>query len=1266
MTDTLIQHGQHGAEVLTGLMHSVFDPLVENIFAHGGRIVSFAGDGIMALFPQEGDARETLLHALSAAWTIQNSLQQNPDRQTVYGGFHFSVKIGIGRGTVRWGILRSVDGAKSTYYFRGPAVEDSARAEHAAQAGEIILAEDVHALLKDDVLTVPVGSHYRLSGLSFELLEPAPIHFPPVDVEITSRFMPEEVITQDVRGEFRQIVNLFMRIPDLPYDKLQEFTEIIFELREKFGGLLNRVDFGDKGCNLLMLWGAPVTFENDMARALNFILELRERVSFPVTAGVTYYVAHSGYLGSAMYEDYTCYGWGVNLASRFMMSAADGEVWIDERIARRVKNRFEFQVLGSQVFKGFAAAQQVFALKGRKSQEVLHQGEFVGREAELPRLIDFLHPIWQGRFAGLSMIWGDAGIGKSRLVYEVKESLAHGREILWALCHSDQILRNSFNPFRYWLLRYFGIDSGMDTAMQKQVFEARLESLITATPEPALARELDRLRSVLGNLLDLHWEDSFYERLDAEGRYNNTLNALIALIKAESLRQPVVIFLEDAQFLDEDSRAFLPRLKNALTAGHVGYPVAILVSSRRTGNEVALSETLIDQSIDLGPLSTQALFDLAEIYLGGKVSHDLIQVLERRSEGNPYFAEQILAYLQEEHLLEMSPKGWQITRSLKETSLPADVRALLVARLDQLPRTVRDVILTASVLGREFEARALAEMLKSDDGLVNELSEAERANIWSLVSPFRYLFAHGLLRDAAYAMQMRARRAELHAIALEALEKVYAGEEHHRYGELAYHADRGQLRQKARLYYTLAGKASADAYQNRQATEYLTRALAFIPADDMRGQFDLLTERAALYHLLGDRSLQLSELEALEKLAGQLGDNTCNAKVNFLYAEYHNAIGEFSAVVERAAHVMDLKEKSEDVDVTLDTYAQWALALLRLGKLESAMKVAQDGLWLAQTSDNRVKEGNITNSIGLIALEQKDPASSRKYLERALAIAQEVGDRRLEAKCLNNLGNTAGFIAYDYASARMYYQQSYAILHERGDRAREGIALTNMGWSAGMQGDFAAARTYQEHSLIIAREVGDALQETYILINLSAVAAIQQDAHSSIKYAREACALARKTSERSGEAWAWMYLGYGEFLADELAAAEKSFHESILIREELGQSALKMEPLAGLIEIRLKQKDLASALKETEKILAHLGSGGTFEGAEEPLRIYHACYLALHQNLDPRAKEILSQAHALLDSQTALMADKEARRMFVDNVPWRHAIQQAWSDLLGS
>src|SRR5215208_767936 len=494
MTDALMQHGQHGAEVLAGLMHGVFDPLVESVFDYGGKIIGFAGDGMMALYPVETDLVSTALHALTSAYVIQKRLEENATHATVYGRFSVSAKIGLAAGSVSWGILRSSNGDQATYYFRGNAVDQSAQAEHHAKAGDILLTEDMVELLDARVETTPCDSFHRWRGLRVKLPAPSRIVFPPVDLNVSRLFMPAEVVAYDVRGEFRQVVNLFMRFPDLSEPQLHSLMDKVFELRGKYGGLLNRLDFGDKGCNLLMLWGAPVAYENDIGRALNFLLDLKSQVDFPITSGVTYYIAHAGYLGSSMCEDYTCYGWGVNLASRFMMSAPIGETWVDDRIARRVSKRFEIEFIGSQLFKGFAVEQRVHDLSGHKQTLVpLFQGELVGREDELAQLVRFLEPLWQNKFAGLMLVSGDAGMGKGRLVYELRSSkILQEKNILWALCQSDQILRQSLNPWRSWLYKYFEISPDQSIDQRKQNFNARIDALLASIPKTELAREVDR------------------------------------------------------------------------------------------------------------------------------------------------------------------------------------------------------------------------------------------------------------------------------------------------------------------------------------------------------------------------------------------------------------------------------------------------------------------------------------------------------------------------------------------------------------------------------------------------------------------------------------------------------------------------------------------------------------------------------------------------------------------------------------------------------
>ena len=1261
MTDTLMQHGQHGAEVLAGLMHGVFDPLVESIFEYGGKVVGFAGDGIMALFPLEEDPpQEVALRALAAASEVQAHLFENPVRQTPYGNFQFSVKVGLAVGDVAWGILRSADEQSATYYFRGAAVDESAKAEQQAIAGEILFTRAMFDLVSDSALTQPAGSFHRYGGFRHGKPSPSPTNFPPVDFETSKVFFPEEIVSQDVRGEFRQVVNLFMRFPELEGEELEGFFRVVFELRQKFGGLLNRLDFGDKGCNMLMLWGAPVAYENDIGRVLNFILELKSRVKFPITAGITYYIAHAGYLGSSMSEDYTCYGWGVNLAARFMMSANAGQTWVDDRIARRVSAWFEIEFLSAQKFKGFSSEQKVHVLKSRRVEAgSIYQGEMVGRGEELSRCLKFAEPLWKWQYPGVLLLLGDPGTGKGRLLHEFRTmALRENPNMRWGVLQADQILRQSFNPIRYWLLRYFDVAATEDVEKRIENFETRMRRVIETTPDQDLALELDRLRSVLGALIDLYWEGSLYESLDAKSRYNITLAALIYLIEAESLIQPLVLVLEDAHYIDEDTLQFLPRLKRALQTGKAPYPVALVIASRVQGNPFAADEGLADVTITLGRLSEEAVARQLDVLLGGPSAAGLTTLVLDRSEGNPFFIEQIVRYLQEESLLETRGDGWALSNRVRDLFLPGDIRAMLVARLDQLEMSVKEIVQTAAILGRVFSMPVLAEMSGNTSMVKESVQEAEQHAVWKFAGENKYIFSHGLLRDAAYTMQMRAHRQELHRLAVNALENNYGADVQFHYAELAYHAELGELKPKALQFYTLAGKASAEAYQNNQAIDYFTRAYSFAAFDDYDTQYHLLHERVSLYGRIGNRSLQAKDLELLEKLAVQLRDDRRLAIAWKLYAHYYFTIGDYPNTLQTSERVIEMSMRLEDPEIALGIYLVQSQAFFRLGRVKEAIARQSEGLDLARTLKNRVEEGRSLTALGLILLESHQPARAVERMEQAVDIAREVGDRVLESRALGNLANAAAYVLRDYIAAREYYKQAERLAVELGDRFGEGVEKANIGWVNMLLGDYETARAELEGALSIAREVDHSYQEIYTLLNLSAVNEAQGNVEASEQYAAQAMTLSLEKGDRSGEAWSYYYLGNAFLGGGKLEEARSAFARALEMRAEQNQPSLAKEPLAGLIRVALADHDPGLAIQYANEVLEYLSNGGTLDGAEEPLRIYLACFNALKTKHDPRCDDILAVARDLLNAQASRISVVSSRRRFIDNVPWRREIME--------
>ncbi len=1262
MTDALMGQGRDGAEVLAVMMGAVFDPLVEAIFGQGGMIVGYAGDSISALYAIDTDETSAARRALASAHFIQQGLGAKPLFETPYGTFHISAKIGLAIGSVSWGILRSRNGDKAVYYFRGDAVQEAARAEHQAGAGDIILTGGIRKHLGIDVKTKPLAYFHALRRVSDDLPAAQPVALPAIDPATATIFAPREVIAQDQQGEFRQMVHMFMRIPDLADDQLQHFMYTFFGLQARYGGLIDRIDFGDKGCNMIVLWGAPVAHENDIDRALSFMLDLRTHVNFPVTAGITYYISHAGYVGGHIYETYTSYGWGMNLAARFMMGASENDIWLDERIFQRVKQRFHCDFVGEQTFKGFAQKQKVYVLRGRKSRaETFFRGKMVGRESELQILTDFVAPLWDGKYAGVVGIWGEAGIGKSRLVHEFRRSpVLQGRSCVWAFCQSDEILRRSFNPFRYWLFQYFEILPVQDYAIRSQKFLTKLDELIAFTGKASLAGELKRARPFLAALVELEWPDSLYEQLDAQGRYDNTIIALISLLKAESLRQPLILFMEDVQYLDEDSKAFVPRLKRALAADAVSYPIAILMTARWQGKKVLLEDGLVDQDIDLHGLSDESISSMSRDFLGQPAASTLIKLVNERAEGNPFFAEQILRYLREQDLLELNPSGeWIIKPTGKSSVLPADISAMLVARLDQLARPVKEVIRAASVLGRVFEVRVLARMLANEISLQNEIAAAEQAAVWSPLSENRYIFNHALLRDAAYNMQLQSRRQELHALAFDALRNLFGSEIHRHYGELAYHSEEAALTAEARRYLSLAGDAARDEYQNAQALDFYRRALAFLPGTDLNDQYRLHRECEKIVTEQGRLDERTQEVEALQTLADAMGEPGNLAEVMLLRSRLVSSSGYYEHSAELADQAKELALEAGRYDVAIGAYMSLLDASYQRGMYREAVDRGEAGIALARKQNALQEEASILNKLGMAFLEMKSPSTARAYFEQSLSIFRAEDNVRGVARVLTNLGSVAGYQG-NYNTALDYYEQSLRLAREIGSRIGECRLLGNIGWIGGLLGDYQKAQAYAERNLQIAREIGDRYTETISLINLSSHAGAMGELTSAIEYAERGLSLARQSNDRNLQAWAFTYLGHSLFESGMLGPALTAYREALNVRHELDQPALATEPAAGLARISLLQGDAASAQIHVNTILAQLEQDGTLEGTDQPLRVYLSCYLVLSGMDDPRAKGILNAAHDMIKTRANGIADPSGRQVFLENITYNREILSLW------
>ncbi len=1267
LMETLMQHGQHGAEVMASVMLDIFEPLVQFVFEQGGFVSNFAGDAFTAFFPIH-TAAETAARAqqaITAAWQAQDHLRTNPTSRTLYGDFQMTAKIGLALGEAGWGILTHVEQERAAFYFHGTAVEQCALAEKQAAPGEIILDAALAATVGDWVELSPKNGFFALNGRPQTFSPARPFTPPKPNLSLLGRFFPPELINQPLQGEFRQIVNVFISLPGTQNEvELGPFMQTVFQLQAQFGGVTSRLDFGDKGCTLLLFWGAPIAHETDIERALSFLLALRQQSQVAIRAGVTYRVAHAGFIGSPLHEEFTCYGSGVNLAARFMTGAPPGEIWLDTAVARRVETQFSLQFAGEHQLKGFAEAQPVYRLVGRLETAVpIFSGQMLGRQTELARLTKFVQPLVDGRFAGALRIEGEAGIGKSRLIHSFFSNLAadFGPYQIF-LCQTDQILRQSLNPLRYWLQRYFNQSSLQNEAENKALFEQKLEQLLAATPQPALARELERTRSFLGALLDLHWPDSLYARLEPQGRFENTLTALTTLLQAESWQQPTLLVIEDVHWLDDDSRQFLQQLWLSMTAvPDTHYPLALIATSRPEQQKEADNGTIPWQTIALGELTPAELNQLAVELLGGPISPTLQRLLAGRGEGNPFFTEQIVRYLQEQQLLEETEAGWAVT-AVQQTVLPRDVHALLVARLDRLTARVKNGVQHAAVLGREFEVRLLTLMLRDEENVGTILSEAEQAAIWAALNELRYLFRHALVRDAAYKMQLRARRQALHKLAVEALETVYAADLSPHFGELAYHAEQAQLTDKARDYLHKAGDVAREAYQNNEALDYYGRALALTPPEDDQTRYELLLAQEKIYNWQGKRPEQEALLKTLTDLANQTQDKQKQAEILLRQARHAEEIGNYPAEIAAAQKAIVFAEELNHKKFIADALSFWGTALQWQGNSAEATANISKALRMYREIGDRGMEADALFNLGDIALKQGDYAASSKLKLQVLQMAQKLNDRHKEAYTMNSLGLLAGH-QHDYSLARDHLNKSLFIYEEIGNRRGIGVVLNNLGTIAHMLGEYDHAERYYQRSLALRRETGERQREVINLNNLGEVYAKQKRYAEARAYFEQCLQIEMELGLQFAEAITLHVYAETLIALNELSLAEEKMQAALLLRYNLNQKTHHLlPPQLGLVHIAHLRGLHEKARAGLELVMAELSSQ-TLDGLGDPFGFYWICYTLLDYYNDPRALPLINDAHQRLLKQANNIPDAKSRQSFLQNVPENRAIIEKFKQL---
>ena len=872
---------ERGPEELTACLNRVFHAVIERLDAFGGEVIYFSGDAITCWLDGDDGSR-----AVACALAMQE-VMEDVGAMTTPGGSEerLAMKVAIAVGPAR----RFVVGDPALQLLdvlAGRLVDDLAAAEQHARRGEVVLDESALEALGDGVV---LGERRRDPGSGREVavvtglrsaLEEGPVdEVDPLPEDLVRPWLLPAVYERmrTGRGEFlaelRPAVPLFLRFGGIDFDeddraaaRLDAFTRRAQRVLADHGGNLLQLVLGDKGASLYAVFGSPHSHEDDAVRAVAAAIELRAldglTAARDLCIGITRGRLRSGTYGHAMRRTFVCLGDAVNLAARLMSAAPPGAIYVEQAVHDAAGEAFVWESLAPFAVKGregLVHAYDVMGVAGRLSRRVRHEGPLVGRSDELTTLEASLGQALErgGRIVGLA---GEAGMGKSRLLAElVRRSDERGVRVLVGECASFGV-NTSYLAWRGVWRDLFDLDpDDVHDRDAERVHEA------LAAIDPALLPRAPLLAVPLGlELPDTELTASF----DAKLRKTSLEDLLVTFLRARAAVKPLLVVLEDCHWLDPLSRDLLEAVGRQLS----GLPVLVVLAYRpeagaRTG--LGLASLPGATEVPLTALEDAEMAVLIEARLGGAPGSDgLRDLVTARAQGNPFYAEELLNYVQHQGI------DADDARALAALDLPDSLRSLILSRIDTLEEPLRRTLKVASVVGRVFSARDLP-------GAVPDVGDVDlvRAHLRTLgehdlvqldrAEDEAYAFKHVVTQEAAYESMPFALRARLHVRVGTFLEETQPDAIDRNLDLLAHHFWHGDDEERKRGYLRRAGEAAQAAYANEAAIDYLERLGPLLEGAD---RVQALLRLSDVLALVGswDRAEEVAT-ESLE-LAASAGD----------------------------------------------------------------------------------------------------------------------------------------------------------------------------------------------------------------------------------------------------------------------------------------------------------------------------------------------------------------------------------------------------------
>jgi class 3 adenylate cyclase/DNA-binding winged helix-turn-helix (wHTH) protein len=775
-------------------------------------------------------------------------------------------------------------------------------------------------------------------------------------------------------GERKQVTVLFADVVDsmgladqVDPEELRRIMQRCFSILSAGVHRLEGTVDNFTGDGIMAIFGAPIAHEDHARRACYAALHLQQELiayadelrarglQFSVRIGLNSGEVVVGAIGEDLAMQYTAIGLTVGLAQRMEQLADPGTVYISESTASLAAGYFELSDLGEREVKGVRHPVRVHQLIGvgeaRNALDVARArglSGFVGRARELRALNDACRRGFaeKGQLVG---IVGDAGVGKSRLCHEFAEQQRTDGVPVYRVAGQAHAKAVPLHPVLEFLRGFFAITERDSDATARQRIASRLLGL---------DKRFDDELPLVFDFLAVPDPDRPVERMDPEARQRRLLAFMKRLTHAQGKREPVVTVIEDLHWLDPASETFLANHVNAIN----GTRGLTIVNFRPEYRAEWMSRSYYRQ-IALEPLEPMAIDALLAELLGSDPSlAEVRELIRERTQGNPFFIEELVRSLVEARTLEGGPGAFTIVGPLDETAVPASVHAVLAARIDRLTTRDKTVLQAAAVIGREFPRSVLHQVLDVDatelDDALHHLVAAELVYEQDVYPEPVFTFKHPLTEEVAYRTQLATRRARVHADVARAMAVLDEYRHDEQAALISHHWEAAGDRLEAARWGARA--ASWAGYNDPvQAGLHWRRVRTLVDTLPPSPEITELSLTATVMILfLGWRlgATDESSGDAFEREAAQLfstgreearrsGHEHMHANLLASYGTLRGfAGGDVDELVRLTLEAVAIADGTGDAALRVAMRAATVYPLLCRGRLEDALRVAQEGV----------------------------------------------------------------------------------------------------------------------------------------------------------------------------------------------------------------------------------------------------------------------------------------------------------------------------------